>query len=140
MRSRRIAALITVVALWAFGPQALASGLIGSVSGVNEGEDVRSANQGQLTAEESYDNALGAPTDGAQTGADPATGATIDLGIGETTVSPQTTAGVDATGDAGRRHHINSARWSRSCISACRALCRPRAGMCSSSARARWPW
>lgn len=102
MRSRRIAALITAVALWAVGPQALASGLIGSVSGVNEGEDVRSANQGQLTAEESYDNALGAPTDGAQTGAGPATGATIDLGIGETTVSPQTTTGVGATGDAGQ--------------------------------------
>lgn len=89
MRLRRILALALALALCAaMEGGALASGLIGSVSGVSEGVNIGSANLGQ----EAYRQAEEQQSMGGT-----APGATIDLGIGENTTSPQ--AASDAQED-----------------------------------------
>ncbi|MGN0741210.1 MAG: PT domain-containing protein [Candidatus Fimadaptatus sp.] len=53
MKQGRIVALLAALALMASGAPALATGLIGSVSGVSSSGDVRAADQGALVDEES---------------------------------------------------------------------------------------
>lgn len=94
MKAKRITALALALALCMLGTNALANGLIGSVSGVHEGDDVRSADQGQLTYEGTSTAAQDGGEDDAPADTAPTGGATIDLGIGETSVS-QTSPDAD---------------------------------------------
>ena len=48
MKQGRAVALLAALALMASGAPAMATGIIGSVSGVSEGGDVRAADQGAL--------------------------------------------------------------------------------------------
>ena len=52
MTKRRIMALALAACMLALNAHALATGLIGSVSGVKEGEDIQAYNQGDLVAQE----------------------------------------------------------------------------------------
>lgn len=97
MKFWRIMALTLALALCTSTP-ALATGLIGSVSGVSDSEGVVSADVGKEIAEMDLGEFdLGTPEGEATAAPDAqnAVGETIVLGIGETTVSPLTTPGAD---------------------------------------------